>query len=63
MQIAKNSGKRNRNFQIRIGEFFGGRKNISKPVPGNGFLGAVLLPAPEKGILTAKTSNEFGTRL
>ena len=62
MQIAKNSGKRNRNFQIRIGDFFGGRENISKPVPGNGFLGAVLLRAPEKGILTAKTSNEFGTR-
>ena len=62
MQIAKNSGKRNQNFQIRIGEFFGGQENISRPATGNGFLGAVLLPAPEKGILTAKTSNEFDTR-
>jgi len=42
MQIAKNSGKRNRNFQIRIGEFFGGRKNISKPVPKNPFPGTGL---------------------
>jgi len=47
MQIAKNSGKRNRNFQIRIGEFFGGQENISRPATGNGFLGAVLLPAPK----------------
>ena len=33
MQIAKNSKKHNWNFQIRIGEFFGGPENISRGGP------------------------------